>query len=312
MKPPFAKSRSELCGTAGKVYTFMSGQEPVLLHDVQAEADSSIRIGHVSWSSGGTKLAYTVMYTAEQAIWQAGYPSYPSGLWMFNLQTQTPTWLLSNHYLQEGERDVNQLRVVSASRWSADDAALLLLYSYWEWSNYSILESIEQQSDEDYLFDLDLGGHTSGFWTHDDQAILISGQNYGAVSDLIYVNRVTKESKLLIEGQVANLYVSDAQELPDGIVFLGGGRRLYLGSLSEQNFRYAPVGPDALCKAHEPGHVEWDTTGRWGVLVCQYGGTTPQPVEIRAISLDGDNIDLTPYLDTLPQTPTIIRWGSEQ
>lgn len=297
--------------TNGLVYILMLGQEPVLLHNVQAETDSPMRIGHVSWSSSGTKLAYTVAYTAEQMIWQAGYPSYPSGLWVFDLEAQSPTWLLSNHYLREGERKINQLRAVSASEWSGDDTALLLRYTYWEWSNYSVLEPIAHQPDESNLYDLDKSGWRSGFWTRDGQAVLVSGQNYGAVSDLMYVNRTTKESKLLIDGEAKNLYVDDAQELPSGIVFLGNGR-LYLGNLTDQGFQYAPVGPDPLCEAHEPGHIEWDTTGHWGVLVCQYGPSTSQPVEIRVISLGGENINLTPYLNALPKTPTTILWGSNQ
>ncbi len=297
--------------TNGKVYTLMPGQGAVLLHNVQAETDSPVRIGHVSWSSSGTKLAYTVAYTAEQMIWQAGYPSYPSGLWVFDLEAQSPTWLLSNHYFQEGERKINQLRVVSASEWSVDDTALLLLYSYWEWSNYSILEPIAHQPYEANVYDLDKSGWGSGFWTRDGQAVLISGQNYRDVSDLMLLDRVTKEPKLLINGTAENLYVSDAQELSSGIVFLGGNR-LYMGNLTEQGFQYAPVGTDPLCEAREPGHIEWDTTGQWGVLVCQYGPNDSQPVEIRVISLDGENINLTPFFNTLPKTPTTILWGSNQ
>jgi hypothetical protein len=244
-------------------------------------------------------------------IWQAGYPSYPSGLWVFDLQTQSPTWLLSNHYLREGERKVNQLRAVSASEWPVNDTALLLLFTYWEWSNYSVLEPIAYQPDEDNLYDLDKSGWGSGFWTRDGQAVLVAGQNYGAVSDLMYIDRVTKESRVLIDGTAENLYVSDAQELPDGVVFLGGGR-LYLGNLTEQDFRYAPIGPDTLCESREPGHIEWDMIGHWGVLICQYGPSTSQPVEVRVIALGGENVNLTPYLNVLPNTPTTILWGSNQ
>ncbi len=305
--------------TNGKVYTLMPGQEPVLLHNVQTETDAPVRIRDVSWSFGGTKLAYTVAYTSEQMIFEAGYPSYPSGLWVFDMQGQTTQWLLSDHYMRKDRKNVGYLRVIVESRWSPDDTALLLRLGYWEWTNCAIFEPLDQQLDETNLYPFDVSDWGSGFWTRDGQAtVIISGQNYGVVSDLMYVDRVTKESKLLIDGEAESLYVDDAQELPDGIVFLGtrqmvqpGEEQLYLGKLTERGFQYAPTGPTSLCNTRETGHIEWDPSGHWGVFVCQYGPSEASPEEVHVISLDGENIDLTPDLNTLPNTPTTILWGSD-
>jgi hypothetical protein len=303
--------------TNGKLYTLMAGQKPVLLHNVQEETESPVRIGHVAWSSDGTQLAYTVAYTSEQMIYQAGYPSYPSGLWVLDLQTQSSKWLLSNHYLRGGEKNFGQLRIFSIPRWSPDSTALLLLCSYWEWPDYSILESMSKQLDETSLYDLDSNGWGDGFWTRDGESVLLSGQSYAGACDLLQVDRVTKETRKLIDGEADNLYVSDAQELPDGIVLLGERRieqpekaQLYLGKLTEQGFEYAPTGPVSLCNTRETSHIEWDPSGHWGVFVCQYGRIEALPEEIHVISLDGKNLEITPYLTSLPDVPSSILWGS--
>lgn len=295
--------------TDGRVYAWMPGQGAVLLHNVQEMADAPVKIHGVSWSSDGTKLAYTVAHTSGQLT--RGYPSHPSGLWVFDMQAQWFQWLLSNHYAVEDNPDVIQLRTILKPSWSPDDAALLLRYGYWESNNHFIFEPMDTPLDETHLHDLAKNGWGDGFWTRDGQAVLISAQNYGIVSDLVYVSRLTKESKSLIAGETEGVYVADAQELPGGIVFISSNR-LYLGNLTEQDFQYAPVGPASLCNAHITSHVEWDSAGHWGVLVCKHGANDGAPEEVHVISLAGENLDITPYLVALSDIPSAVLWGKNQ
>jgi hypothetical protein len=112
----------------------------------------------------------------------------------------------------------------------------------------------------------------------------------------------------LIDGEVEGLYIYDAQELADGVAFLGYRHpqkvRLYLGQQSAGGFSYAVAGPDGyLCSSGYVRDVAWDPAGRLAVLSCSRGS--------QLISLDGTlELDLTPFLGPLAGEDFLkVFWG---
>ena len=300
----------------GQLYVMMPDQEPRLLHDVSAETNYATTVRSVSWSPDGMRLAYAVVYDDQLAFREAGYPSYPSGLWLLDIEDATPTWLLSNRYLNSEESDVNLIRIIVDPVWSPDGTALILTGSYWEWRDILLLDPIAPDLDEANLHDAPGDSWSRGTWASDSQSMLLSGVQNASYGDLVQVERASLESGQLIDGHSERIWVTDAQELPSGIVFLGSGddgeTRLYLGQRNENGFEYSPTGPERLCDALSPGHVEWDSTGRWGVFECEFGSIPPdlEQNEVHVITLDGENIDITPYLSPLANAERFkALWG---
>ncbi len=298
----------------GRLYVMMPGQEPRLLHDVSAETSYSTTVASVSWSPDGTRLGYTVQYTSERAFREAGNPSYPSGLWLLDMKNETPTWLSSNRYMSVGNNNVNVIRTLADPIWSPDGTALILTGHYWEWIDILWLDPIAPNSDGTTLRESPGDTWGWGSWASDSQSILLSGQQNTTHCDLVKVERASLESKRLINGESKGLWIADAQELSSGIVFLGSERdgrtQLYLGHQNEDRFEYAPIGPGRLCDSGNPGHVEWDSMGRWGVLVCESGSSTSHQDQVRIITLNGENANITPSLAPLTNAESLqMLWG---
>jgi hypothetical protein len=184
---------------------------------------------------------------------------------------------------------------------------------YWEGYDALWLDPIAPDLDEANLHDSPEGDWGSGSWARDSGSILLSGQLNHIYGDLVLVERASLEHKQLIDGESEGLYVGDAQELPSGVVFLGmgGSTRLYLGHWNGEEFGYSPTGPEQLCDSGAPGHVEWDSTGQWGVLVCEYGPKAlDEQDEVHIVTLNGENINITPYLRSLANVTNLrVLWG---
>jgi hypothetical protein len=280
---------------SGQLYIVMPEQEPRLLYDADLQTDDDVWINSVAWSPEGTRLAYSVLYTS----YGAGSLGQSDGLWLWVLGNEVPIKLLSNRHLEADHSNINDMRSISDPVWSPDGTALILTGHYWEWVDILWLDPMAPDPAEANLHDpADYSWFWSGSWAKDGQSILLSGAVSDSFSDLVRVRRGSNATEWLIEGRVQGLYVHDAQELSEGVVFLANRNndqetRLYLGHQSEDGFIYTPVGPNrALCA---PGYVRdivWDPTERLAVLSCSQG--------VQLVSLDGTvDIDLTPFLGPL-------------
>jgi len=312
----------------GQLYVAIPGQEPRLLYDAGLQADDAVEIDSVAWSPEGTRLAYTVQVLS----YDPGSPGEYDGLWLFALDSDTPVKLLNNRHLEADYGNINDARNVSDPVWSPDGTALILTGHYWEWIDVLWLDPVAPDPNETNLHrthdqrpqcpqcpDFLDQFWTGGSWANDgvqsraSGLILLSGTNYGDFSDLVRVRRDFSAWERLIDGEAEDMFVYNAQELPDGIAFLARlssdpqETRLYLGRQAEDGFRYAPAGPDhALCSPGGARGIAWDPAGRLAALSCERGA--------ELISLDGTDVagwaDLTPFLGPLAGEGHLqVTWG---
>ncbi len=291
----------------GELYVALPGQEPHLLHEAGNWAGQPLAINSVAWSPDGTRLAYSVHYDTPDAARSIGDPdlaAQPTGLWILGLQHESHVQLLRNRYMDYDTLDVNDIRVISDIVWSPDGAAVVLETSHWEWWDVFLVYPLSPGADEANLHDPEGFAWRNGRWTRDSQKILLSGVAISSVSvsSLVQVDRDSMGYELLLDGDEIGGYISRAQELPDGIIFLmspdapgvESTTRLYLGRQTEDGFSYAPVGPERdLCPS--PSYIveiEWNQTKSLAALSCNQG--------LQLISLDGSiDVDLAPFLGPL-------------
>jgi hypothetical protein len=287
--------------------------EPVMLFDAFPDAPYLVRMDSLSWSSDGKRLAFSVDYSSPGASQTAGYPSSPSGLWLYEMDTRQTTWVESNRYLSSNQSDINLLRRLVAGAWSPDGSGLLLHSVYWEGSDILLLEA---GSEGNLLLDLpgDLWGSAS--WTPDSQAILLSGRINSSTSDLVQATRDELERLQLIDGEASRLYVYDAVELPSGTAFLArcesctpDQTRLYMGHRVGEKFVWTAVNMHQNCTGGAPRYIQWDLEGLTGAMDCGAG-------ELRAIQFQIDNVaelNMSSYLNPLANSEIInLAWGGEQ
>jgi hypothetical protein len=287
--------------------------EPVMLFDAFPDAPYLVRMDSLSWSSDGKRLAFSVDYSSPGASQTAGYPSPPSGLWLYEMDTRQATWVESNRYLSSNQSDINLLRRLMAGAWSPDGTGLLLHGVYWEGSDILLLEA---GSEDNLLLDPpgDLWGSAS--WTPDSQAILLSGQLNSPTSDLVLANRDELEPVQLIDGEASRLYVYDAVDLPSGTAFLANcstcapdQTRLYMGHRVGEKFVWTAVNMHQNCTGGAPRFIQWDPEGITGAMDCGGG-------ELRAIQFQIDNVaelNMSSYLNPLANSEIIkLAWGGEE
>ena len=286
--------------------------EPVMIFDAFPDAPFLVRMDSLSWSLDGQRLAFSVDYSTPGASQTAGFPSSPSGLWVFEMENRQAQWVESNRYLSPDQSDINLIRRLAAGRWSPDGTGLLLHGIYWEWSDILLLETGESGSQ---LLDPPGDLWSSASWTPDSQAFLLSGRLNSSTSGLVQVNREDLEPVELIDGQFSKLYVYDAVDLPSGTAFLAncencspGQTRLYMGHRVGEDFVWTAVNMHQNCTTGAPRHIEWDREGLLGAMDCG-------PGELRIIQFRIDDIaelDISSYLNPLANSEILkIAWGGE-
>lgn len=298
----------------GQVYmvrqTSSLDPEPVILFDAFPEAPYLVRMDSLTWSMDGQRLAFSVDYSSPGASQTAGYPSSPSGLWIFEMATRQATWIESNRYLSPTQSDINMLRRLTAGDWSPDGSGLLLHAVYWEVNDILLLESLEE---ENLLLDPPGEMWTSASWMPDGQGFLLSGRLNSTSSDLLQVSREGLESVQLIDGESSKLYVYDAADLPSGTAFLANcdactpaQTRLYMGHRTGDKFVWTPVNMHQNCSSSAPRHIAWDQEGLLGAMDCGAG-------ELRVIQFRIDDVaelDISSYLNPLGNSEILkLVWG---
>ena len=140
------------------------------------------------------------------------------------------------------------------------------------------MEPLVPTTDDSNLHDPE-GLWVNASWSVDGRAVWLSGGDRGGfVSDLGQADRHQAGVTLLLDGDVEALDFYRAQEVPEGLVFLGldvmgDGARLYLGSESDSGFTYEAIGPaDPLCNGGPVWDVVWDPTGQWAAVHLPGGG----------------------------------------
>jgi hypothetical protein len=287
--------------------------EPLMLFDAFPEAPYLVRMDSLSWSPDGKRLAFSVDYSSPGASQTAGYPSNPSGLWLFEMDTRQAEWVESNRYLSSDQSDINLLRRLTTGKWSPDGSGLLLHSIYWEWTDILLLETADGEKQM-----LDPPGDLwhSASWMRDSQSFLLSGRLNSSTSDLVQIFREEQEPVQLIDGQASELYVYDAVDLPSGTAFLANCEscppeqtRLYIGHRAGENFVWTAVNMHHNCTAGAPRHIEWDRDGVFGAMDCG-------PGELRIIQFRIDDIaelDISSYLNPLANSEIHrLAWGGEQ
>jgi hypothetical protein len=286
--------------------------EPLMLFDAFPDAPYLVRMDSLSWSPDGMRLAFSVDYSSPGASQTAGYPSSPSGLWLFEMDTRQAEWVESNRYLSSDQSNINLLRRLATASWSPDGTGLLLHALFWEGSDILFLETADGDNE---LIDPPGDSWGSATWTPDSQAFLLSGRLFSSTSDLLQVSRDELEGIQLIDGQENELYVYDAVDLPSGTAFLANCEncspdrtRLYMGHRLGEDFAWTEVNIHQNCSSGAPRHIQWDREGLLGAMDCG-------PGEMRIIQFRIDDIaelDISSYLNPLANSEILkLAWGAE-
>jgi hypothetical protein len=315
------KDNSMVYGTdTGQVYlvqdtsqiglTILPEDDPVMLFDAFPDAPYLVRMDSVSWSPDGARLAFTVDYSSPGAPQTAGYPSQPSGLWLFELPNQRATWVESNHYLGSNQSDPLLVRRLSVANWSPDSTGLIVHTISQNGKDTLFLDTQDQAN---LLIDPPGDFWGSASWKRDSQTVLLSGAQKSSTSHLLQVQRDGSGLLTLIDGNLDELYVYDATELPAGIAFLANcpgcspdQTKLYFGHHAGNRFVYTGANISQTCQSGYPRHVQWDLSGQTGALICG-------PGELRVFQFQVDNVvelDLSSFLRPLGGAEVLkLAWG---
>jgi hypothetical protein len=286
--------------------------EPFMLFDAFPDAPYLVRMDSLSWSPDGARLAFTVDYSTPGASQTAGYPSSPSGLWLFELASRQATWIESNHYLGPNQSDPNLVRRLTAGRWSPDSSSLILHTISREGTDILLFDT---QDPDGLLVDPPGELWRDASWRRDSQAVLLSGRQAASTSNLAQVQRDGSEPLVLVDGELEGLYVYNAAELPTGTAFLANCAgcapdqvQLYIGHRASDRFVYTTANIRQYCQSDTPRHIYWDRAGQSGALDCG-------PGELRAFLFQVDNVtelDLSDYLSPLGRAEVLkLAWGGD-
>jgi WD40 repeat protein len=291
----------------GAIFVLTPDGQVQLIHTLATEQGEKPTIGSLSWSPNREWLAFTASYQDNDIDSAAG------GLWLLGLADETVIQLLGSHHIEAGDSDVSVYREIIDADYSPDGSALLLQASYWEYVDTLWMLPLGADPAENNLYDPD-GLWRDGSWSADGRSVLLSGWTHDLYSDLASVESESGMLTRLIDGETAGLIISLAQELPEGIVFVGTGTdpdngtprsRLYLGDQAAGGFTFAAIGPDRdLCSGGFVTGVEWDPSGLQAVVSCNSGA--------ELISLDGSvDVDLSRFLEPIPGDNLLkVIWNS--
>jgi hypothetical protein len=286
--------------------------EPFMLFDAFPDAPYLVRMDSLSWSPDGNHLAFTVDYSTPGASQTAGYPSSPSGLWLFELASRQATWIESNHYLGPNQSDPNLVRRLTASSWSPDSTGLLIHTISRAGTDTLILNT---QDPTGLLIDPPGEYWSRSTWRLDNQAVLLSGRQSSLTSDLLQIQRDGSEPLVLIDGEAEGLYIYEATELPSGTAFLANCAgcnpdqvQLYIGHRAGDRFVYTAANIRQYCQNEAPRYIKWDLSGQTGAMDCG-------PGELRVVQFQIDNVaemDLSNYLRPLGDAEVLkLVWGGD-
>lgn len=286
--------------------------EPVMLFDAFPDAPYLVSMDSVAWSQDGNHLAFTVDYSTPGASQTAGYPSQPSGLWLFNLTKRQATWVESNHYLGPNQSDPSLVRRLIAASWSPDGTGLIV-HTVSQNGKDTLLLNIQEQGNQ--LIDPPGEFWSSASWKRDSQAVLLSGGGALPSSNLLYVQRDGSEAFTLVDGELDELYVYDASELPTGIAFLAhcagcstDQTQLFIGHMSGNRLVYTPANISQYCQSGDMRHIQWDLSGQIGALDCG-------PGELRVFQFQVDSVvelDVSEYIRPLGGAEVLrLVWGED-
>jgi hypothetical protein len=287
-------------------------EEPFMLFDAFPDAPYLVRADSLVWSPNGTYLAFTVDYSTPGASQTAGYPSSPSGLWLFELASRQATWIESNHYLGSNQSDPNLVRRLTASSWSPDSTGLLVHTISRAGTDTMILNT---QDPTGSLIDPPGEYWSRSTWSLDSQAVLLSGRQGSLTSDLLQIQRDGSEPLVLIDGEAEGLYIYEVTELPSGTAFLANcagcnpnQAQLYIGHRAGDRFVYTAANIRQYCQNDAPRYIMWDLSGQTGAMDCG-------PGELRVVQFRIDNVvemDLSSYLRPLGGAEVLkLVWGGD-
>ena len=278
-----------------------------LLYRVDQTGDSQIMISSLSWSPNSQLLAFTSSQRDGQSDGSQG------GLWVLDLGDGRVTQLLSNRYLLPGEDDVSIYREFIKADFSPDGSALLLMASFWDYSDILWMQPLGADPTESNVHDPQ-GNWRYGVWNEAGDSILLAGWFYSEFSDMAIVNVDEQRQRTLIDGQELGLYISYPEEIEAGIAFLASsptegeplpGDQLYIGQLHGGGFDFNPSGVElSVCGSSFLTSLTWDKDRNLAAVAC------PDGAEI--ISLDGSfYLNLSPFLGPLPENTSLqLIWGS--
>lgn len=329
----------------GELFSIIPGSPPDKVFQLKEEPGYPPQITGIDWSPEGDSLAFTVGFTSEGGYVFAEYPSYPSGLWKINVDTHEAAWIKSNQYLRSIEDNINEIEKFTDPVWSPDGKSILVSGYYWEWMNKVWFYPLEYSEDDRHMHSVtfspagDFESWRSASWLPDSSGLLLSGKTYATFSDLIWANRENAETKSLINGELANLYIFEAYAVPpesflpgdvDGnqagfnrFVFLAdcpsceenSSARIYEYKYLDGSMIGQTIGPEFLCTGKNdngdknyPRYIEWEPGFSRGVLICGVN-------EMYIIDMHQkipQFIDLLPSLPVRPEgeIPT-FRWGEK-
>jgi len=294
---------------ASQLFGVWPGESPRLLVDMAPADEVGLTfdnpfVSSLTWSPEGERLAYSVRSYSNIQSPEA------DGLWLLTVADGTQIKILDNRYMDRETSDVSDVRIPLPLAWSPDGQALLVRMGYWEYSDMLWMEPLVPTTDNSNLHDPE-GAWFDGSWSADGRSVWLLGENLNAsVTDLAQAGRDQAQVTLLLDGDTEGMAFFQAQELPEGLAFLGHEAwdhdvRLYLGREKAAGFTYEAAGPtDALCDGELVWDITWDPTGQWAAVSCEE--------EVKLISLEGGREEnLTPFLQPLTwlTEQPVVFWG---
>jgi hypothetical protein len=292
---------------AGELILDLPGEAPRTVLNLRDETETPLYIRSAAWSPDGQRVAYDVTTTEKSVNDDPPAEDY-TGVWVWDLTDESSVHLLKNRYYIQG-RDIGEVRTFTDPVWSPDGVGIIVTAYFWEWLDVMWLDPVLPDLEGNSLKDPFEYWWTDASWALDGESILVSGRLNASTGDLYRVDRGTLEVEVLIDGEAEGLYISEAYELPTGIVFLDvtdpDKPELYLAPKGAE-LDYELVGPEGFLY-DTPGWVtmRWDPSGQFALVAAHR--------YFRLISLDRRlDVDLGIYIGPLRDEDQLkLYWGVE-